>query len=195
VARVAGDPSHVRPGDAVYTDSGGQTSAWDAGSARDPSQGHKDMITNHETSTRVDEVASAFIVSVRRSMLSRAGSLSIRTSSLMMNLCCSTPDTVHRKLFPVTVEAVGKVLPVRHSSHRVQGARPRWSGPPRVRDIDDVISADELALALVRGIERGGTKVVRPFSAYLIAAINTLFPSLVDLYLSWLGKSTADVGR
>ena len=80
MARDAGDPGHVRPAAAVCTGS------------RWRRQAHGMQAARVIRPTRLDEVAGGIYRICTLLDVSSGGFISIRTSSLMMNLCCSTPD-------------------------------------------------------------------------------------------------------
>ncbi len=90
-------------------------------------------------------------------------------------------DSLHRELASTGIRVM-KVCPgivdTKFRDHVLAGAAPR-----RVEGIRRVVSPDEVAIALIRGVERGRRTVFVPKIGFLFTSLDFLAPRVMDWYL------------
>jgi len=90
-------------------------------------------------------------------------------------------DSLHRELSGTGIRVM-KVCPgivdTKFRDHVLAGAAPR-----RVEGIRRVVSPDEVAIALIRGVERGKRTVFVPRIGFLFTSLDFFAPRVMDWYL------------
>jgi short-subunit dehydrogenase len=90
-------------------------------------------------------------------------------------------DSLHRELAGTGIRVI-KVCPgivdTKFREHVLAGTAPK-----RVQDIGRIVSSDEVAIALIRGIERGRRTVFVPKIGFLFTSLDFLAPRVMDWYL------------
>jgi short-subunit dehydrogenase len=90
-------------------------------------------------------------------------------------------DSLHRELAGTGIRVI-KVCPgivdTQFRDHVLAGTAPK-----RVQDIGRIVSPDEVAIALIRGIERGKRTVFVPKIGFLFTSLDFFAPRVMDWYL------------